>query len=57
MICWKDMTFCTRYRCKNKKCRRHPDKWEEWRKNYDPDKLPIAVSKFDNCEKYRGDNE
>ena len=50
MICYKDMTFCSRD-CANKKCKRN-------KQNIDKPKelewMPVAYSDFKDCEKYKG---
>lgn len=57
MICWMDMTFCSRDDCQNEKCKRHPVNWANWTdKEVNPYELPISLSSFDGCEGYIGDN-
>ena len=49
MICYKDMTFCSRD-CANKKCKRNKQNIDkppqlEW--------MPVAYSDFKSCEKFK----
>lgn len=50
MICYKDMTFCSRD-CANKECKRN-------KKNIDKpphlEWMPVAYSDFNNCPNYKG---
>lgn len=50
MICYKDMTFCSR-ECKNRKCDRNKNNINKpvhlaW--------MPVAYSDFKNCPNYKG---
>ena len=50
MICYKDMTFCSRD-CANKECRLNKQNID---KPKDLEWMPVAYSDFKDCEKYKG---
>ena len=50
MICYKDMTFCSRD-CENTKCKRNKQNID---KPKDLEWMPVAYSDFKDCEKYKG---
>jgi len=53
MICYKDITFCSR-ECKNRKCERN-------KKNINKPKhlawMPVAYSDFKDCANYKGGDD
>lgn len=54
MLCYKDMTFCSRKDCGNINCRRHWNRVEEYFNSVTDDEfiLPVSVGEFTGCDYY-----
>lgn len=48
MLCYKDMTFCTRRNCANTECIRNVN-----RSDFKPDNMSVAYSCFQSCKDFK----